>query len=185
MSYIKICTNCGIKSDQELEFCPECGTEKQIKFSDNTVYSSVVKYFANKVPKIDGGERIISLLLNLLIILFGLLLITPLIESSQLLWIIFLLIGIQGILKEISNRYSIFKHIHRTSKILIFIYLGAGSGNFVSYAGRNFMYNLSDYFSIEMLYQELFSGNGLVVIGAISGIVILVFIKFLKISLKQ
>jgi len=184
MKFSRVCHECGSKSDTETEFCPECGTAKQEKFIDITFYSSVVKYFAKKIPNFDNAEMFVGLIINLLLLLIGIILVNPLIESSDLLWIFFLLYTIQGIAKEISVRVHKLKKLHIVSKGLIFLYIGSGIGNLISYAGKNHSYYLSYFFYPDTLLKEFNNGNGLIIIGALFGIIFMMILRYVYKFLK-
>ena len=127
---------------------------------------------------------LVSYFINLLILLFGIILINPLLESSELLWIFFVIYSIQGIIKRISLSQLGFNKYHLISRGTIAIYSGAGIGNLISYTGKIHDYHLSNCFYPNILFKEISSGNGLIIVGALSGIMIMIitmyFFKFLK-----
>lgn len=184
MSYLRVCVNCGTKSERDIKYCPECGVEKQIKFSDKTLYGTFVKNLASKLPFLKNGESLISLILNLLLTFIGLLLINPFLESSKLLWILFFLFSSQGILKEVTGRVEKIKILPEISLVIIYIYLGAGLGNYISYAGKNITIYISDFFYPSMILNEISSGNALIIIGAISGIIFMILFRYIFNILK-
>jgi hypothetical protein len=179
MRYVKICSECGSSSKSVLEYCPECGSQKQVRFDEISLYSSFVKYLSSKISFIDNSERIVGLLLNLIILTIGIIIINPLIESSEFLWIFFFLFAAQGVIKEISFRINALSKLYILSRIIIFTFIGCGVGNLISYTGKIHGFILYQFFTPVMIIEEIANGNMLTILGGIFGVVFLVISRFI------
>jgi hypothetical protein len=173
MKYSRVCQNCLAHSDEEERICPECGTVKYDKLRQGSFYGSAIKYFADKLPNLENAEIYVGFVINTLLMLGAVIILDPLLEASELLWILFLLYTIQGVIKAISLKVTRIRRMHIYTRRIIFFYLGSGLGNFFSYVGKIHSYYPGEFFHPDMLAAELLNNNYLILIGGIAGLLTL------------
>ncbi len=178
--YSSICSNCGAKSNNTEQYCPECGALKQEVLSKTGFYDSLVDLIASKIDFLDNSLVFAHLILRTLILLIGVIIIPPFIRESELFWLAGIVYTIFAIIKEIEKNILNSKGIYLISKVLLSAYIGAGIGNLISHTGRNYNYTLSYYFNYKFLFNEILNKNSLVIIGAFIGVISLVFLTYYK-----
>jgi hypothetical protein len=167
MNYSRICHNCLTKSDAELEFCPKCGTEKNDRILNISLFDTAVFYFLRRIPRFKYAEVLVRYILNLVLFLLGIFLYELIFEHSRLLWIFFILYSIPGIMRGISLRFHSLRNLYIISLRFIAAYIGAGMGCLLyhpQHPGLFGDYYPSDYFTPKVLYNELAGGNVFVIV---------------------
>ena len=185
MKYSRVCQNCLAKSDEAEEICPDCGTAKHLRLRHSSIYGSLIKHLANKIPGIDNAEFYVGYVINSLLMLLGILIINPLTDYSRLLWIFLLLYFIRGVVKETSTRVGGLRKLYPLTRILVFIYTGAGFGNLFSHVGKIHNYYPSDFFYPDMIVTELLNNNGLVFYGGVAGYLFSFLSRFIMKMIKS
>ncbi len=171
MKYSRVCQNCLAHSDEKEAICPECGTAKNEIVITGSFYSTLIRSLADQFPKIQNADIFAGYIVNSVLLLFAILIINPLIENSDLLWIIFIMYTVQAVFRTISSRVEKLKRLHIYSRRIIYMYAGAGAGNLISYTGKIHDIHFIDFFSPSMLWNEILQPNGAVIVGAIAGLI--------------
>jgi hypothetical protein len=184
MKYSRVCQNCLAHSDENEAICPECGTTKTEIVIYGSFHRIFIKSVADRFPNIQNAEIYVNYIVNSILLLFAILIINPLIENSDLFWIIFIMYTVQGVFRTISLKVARLRQLHIYTRIIIYLYAGAGAGNLISYTGKIHKFHFLDFFNPAMLWNELIQGNGMVIIGAVSGIILVrlfyYYINFIK-----
>lgn len=175
--YSIICPNCGENSDRNIRECPNCGFTKAVIANKGSIIQSINDTLVDKLSFFDYPQFWIIIITRGFILLFTIIFIPDFIRNSEFFWMVISIFSVYGFIKEIGKTYSSFRIVYKTAKLLLFAYFGAGFANLISHTGRLVYYNISYYFNLTFLYQQLSVGNSMIMLGACAGIGIMILIN--------
>ena len=168
--YSSICPNCGEKSDNEVQQCPACGTAKLEPATRGSIFKDINDTLVEKLSFLDYPQLYITIVSRAIIILITIFVIPDFISNSEFFWLVIGIFSIYGLIKEVAKTYSQFIVVYKIAKIFLFAYFGAGIGNLISHTGRMVYFKFSYYFNLSFLYDQLSTGNSMLLIGACAGV---------------
>lgn len=172
--YSTICPNCGEKSDRNVQYCPACGFTKSEAVTKGSILKDINDMLVEKLSFLDYPQLYVTVVSRLILMLFIIFVIPDFISKSEFFWMVIGIFSVYGLIKEVAKTHNQFIIIYKICRALLFAYFGAGFGNLIAHAGRMAFYRFSYYFNISFLYDQLFIGNAMIIVGASAGLLIMV-----------
>jgi hypothetical protein len=160
-----------------LRECPNCGFTKAEIANKGSILQSINDTLIDKLSFLDYPQLWIIILTRGVIILFTIFVIPDFIRNSEFFWLVVGIFSVYGLIKEVANIYPSFRVIYKTLKLILFVYFGAGFANLISHTGRLIFYRLSYYFNLSFIYDQLTTGNTMIILGAFGGIGVMLLIN--------
>lgn len=172
--YSTVCPNCGEKSERENQYCPACGAAKLEPATKGSLLKDINDALVEKLSFLDYPQLYVTVITRLVIMLFIIFVIPDFISNSEFFWMVIGIFSVYGLIKEIAQTHNQFLFVYKICRTLLFAYFGAGFGNLIAHAGRMAYYRFNYYFNIRFLYDQLFNGNSMIIVGAIAGIGVMI-----------
>jgi len=119
--------------------------------------------------------------ISILVFLAGFFLLPDFIKNSETFWLFYIVSVIYGFIKQIDKSIEKIHGIFTVSKIILWGYMGAGAGNLISNTGKILHIPFSYHFNPCFIYKQFSSGNPLILLGFVTGILTYIIItKYLK-----
>ncbi len=183
--YSTVCPNCGEKSERENQYCPACGAAKLEPATKGSLLKDINDALVEKLSFLDYPQLYVTVITRLFIMLLTIFVIPDFISNSEFFWMVIGIFSVYGLIKEFAKAYNQFIIVYKISRTLLFAYFGAGFGNLIAHAGRMAYYRFNYYFNIRFLYDQLFNGNSMIIVGAIAGIGVMIFYNYMKRNFKS
>jgi len=168
--YSTVCPKCGEKSEQEVQYCTACGSEKSELATKGSIFKDINNVIVEKLNFLDYPQLYVTIIYRLILLLISIYVIPDFITNSEFFWMVIGIFSVYGLVKEIAKSYNHFLVVYKISRALLFAYFGAGIGNLIAHAGTMSYYRFSYYFNLNFLLSQLFIGNSMIIVGAIAGI---------------
>lgn len=179
-----VCPNCGEKSENDIRQCPACGTIKLEPANKGNILKDINDVLVEKLNFLDYPQLYVTVLTRLVIMLLTIFVIPDFISNSEFFWMVIGIFSVYGLIKEFAKSYNQFIIVYKISRTVLFAYFGAGFGNLIAHAGRMSYYRFSYYFNISFLYDQLFTGNTMIIVGAAAGIGVMILYNIFRNDLE-